>query len=206
MLSSRNSAGLQPTAGRPQILQIRQAHPDLILISPLLLLIDHEGPHPDQARSSPGQATCGPMSFIRRAARTIAPGPIGSAARGARRMYGASRQSRLFRNDQPRQLQPDVYRWPLPELQVRQEDHISVGCFATRVSTFFGDGSVPGDAGLFDARHEPATVPSTAAGAVDCLEHMYRDRRESPCHARRATTAHRQARGEPGSTTTRWRS
>ena len=40
--------------------------------------------------------------------------------------------------------------------------HIGVGCFATRVSTFFGDGSMPDDADMFDERHKPASLPRTA--------------------------------------------
>ena len=66
-----------------------------------------------------------------------------------------------------------------PHFGSDKNNHISVGCFATRVSTYLGDGSVPGDADLFDARHEPATLPSTAAGAVDCLGHMYRNLADS---------------------------
>src|SRR5215207_3630518 len=34
--------------------------------------------------------------------------------------------------------------------------HIGVGCFAIRTSAFFGDGSVPGDADMFDPRHVPS--------------------------------------------------
>jgi hypothetical protein len=52
--------------------------------------------------------------------------------------------------------------------------HISVGCFAIRVSTFFGDGTVPGDADMFDPRHQPTTLPGTATDALDYLEQMYR--------------------------------
>nr|WP_229836972.1 DinB family protein [Dactylosporangium sucinum] len=52
--------------------------------------------------------------------------------------------------------------------------HIAVGCFAIRSSAFFGDGSVPDDADMFDPRHEPADLPSTAAGGVAFLEDAYR--------------------------------
>lgn len=52
--------------------------------------------------------------------------------------------------------------------------HIGVGCFATRVSTFFGDGSVPDDADMFDPRHFPANLPGTAADGLAFLEHWYR--------------------------------
>jgi hypothetical protein len=52
--------------------------------------------------------------------------------------------------------------------------HIAVGCLWTRTSTFFGDGSVPDDAGMFDPRHEPAALPATAHEAVAFLERAYR--------------------------------
>jgi hypothetical protein len=51
--------------------------------------------------------------------------------------------------------------------------HVGVGCFATRLSTFFGDGSVPDDADMFDPRHEPAALPATAADAIAFLETNY---------------------------------
>ncbi len=51
--------------------------------------------------------------------------------------------------------------------------HIAVGCFATRASTFFGDGSVPDDATMFDPRHAPADLPANAADGVAFLERMY---------------------------------
>jgi hypothetical protein len=51
--------------------------------------------------------------------------------------------------------------------------HVAVGIFGTRASTFFGDGSVPEDANMFDPRHEPASLPDTAAGALALLEHNY---------------------------------
>ncbi|MET7397393.1 DinB family protein [Dactylosporangium sp. NPDC005572] len=52
--------------------------------------------------------------------------------------------------------------------------HIAVGCFAIRSSAFFGDGSVPDDADMFDPRHEPPDLPATAAGGVEFLEDAYR--------------------------------
>lgn len=52
--------------------------------------------------------------------------------------------------------------------------HVAVGCFAIRVSTFFGDGSVPDDANMFDPRHEPADLPATAADGIAFLETNYR--------------------------------
>jgi hypothetical protein len=51
--------------------------------------------------------------------------------------------------------------------------HIAVGCFVTRSSTFFGDGSVPADADMFDPRHVPVDLPHTAAEAVAFLDDSY---------------------------------
>jgi DinB superfamily len=51
--------------------------------------------------------------------------------------------------------------------------HIGVGCFATRASTFFGDGGVPDDAHMFDPRHVPADLPGSAAAGIAFLEHWY---------------------------------
>jgi hypothetical protein len=51
--------------------------------------------------------------------------------------------------------------------------HIGVGCFAIRASTFFGDGSVPDDADMFDPRHIPADLPGTATEGVAFLDHWY---------------------------------
>ena len=51
--------------------------------------------------------------------------------------------------------------------------HIGVGCFAVRASTFFGDGSVPDDASMFDPRHVPADLPSTADAGLAFLDHWY---------------------------------
>jgi DinB family protein len=52
-------------------------------------------------------------------------------------------------------------------------NHIAVGCFHSRASTFFGDGSVPADADMFDPRHLPASLPATAAQATDFLHRSY---------------------------------
>jgi hypothetical protein len=52
--------------------------------------------------------------------------------------------------------------------------HIAVGTFYTRASTFFGDGSVPQDADMFDPRHWPDRLPGSAAEALDLLDHAYR--------------------------------
>lgn len=52
--------------------------------------------------------------------------------------------------------------------------HVAVGCFYTRASTFFGDGSVPADADMFDPCHQPARLPATATEALEFLESSYR--------------------------------
>jgi hypothetical protein len=52
--------------------------------------------------------------------------------------------------------------------------HVAVGVFHARASTFFGDGSVPDDADMFDPRHRPAELPGTAADALALLERSYR--------------------------------
>jgi hypothetical protein len=51
--------------------------------------------------------------------------------------------------------------------------HIAVGCFATRASAFFGDGTVPAEADMFDPRHQPASLPATADAALDYLRDSY---------------------------------
>ncbi len=51
--------------------------------------------------------------------------------------------------------------------------HIAVGCFHIRSSTFFGDGSVPDDADMFDPRHRPGHVPGDADGGVAFLADAY---------------------------------
>jgi hypothetical protein len=52
--------------------------------------------------------------------------------------------------------------------------HIGATCLANRASTFFGDGSVPGDADMFDPRHVPADLPGDAEAALAFLERSYR--------------------------------
>jgi DinB superfamily len=47
--------------------------------------------------------------------------------------------------------------------------HIAVEGISTRVSAYFGDGSLPVGLGMFDERHLPS-VPGTAAEAVGLLE------------------------------------
>jgi hypothetical protein len=54
-------------------------------------------------------------------------------------------------------------------------NHIAVGGFAIRTSTFFGDGSVEDDTTMFDPRHVPVDLPGTAAEGVAFLERAYRD-------------------------------
>lgn len=51
--------------------------------------------------------------------------------------------------------------------------HIGATCLANRASTFFGDGSVPDDADMFDPRHVPSDLPGNAAQAVAFLEWAY---------------------------------
>ena len=50
--------------------------------------------------------------------------------------------------------------------------HIAVGC-ASRASTFFGDGTVPAEADMFDPRHRPASLPATADAALVYLHDSY---------------------------------
>jgi hypothetical protein len=52
--------------------------------------------------------------------------------------------------------------------------HVAVGVFYSRASTFFGDGSVPADADMFDQRHRPAALPGSAAEALELLDSSYR--------------------------------
>jgi hypothetical protein len=51
--------------------------------------------------------------------------------------------------------------------------HVATG-MATRTSTFFGDGTVPDDATMFDPRHLPADLPGTAAAGIAFVENSYR--------------------------------
>jgi hypothetical protein len=52
--------------------------------------------------------------------------------------------------------------------------HIGATCLANRASTFFGDGTVPADADMFDPRHVPADLPGDAEAALGFLERSYR--------------------------------
>ena len=52
--------------------------------------------------------------------------------------------------------------------------HIGATCLANRASTFFGDGTVPADADMFDPRHLPADLPGDAEEALRFLERSYR--------------------------------
>jgi hypothetical protein len=47
-------------------------------------------------------------------------------------------------------------------------------CLANRASTFFGDGTVPAGADMFDPRHVPADLPGDAEEALRFLERSYR--------------------------------
>ncbi|MEV4703649.1 DinB family protein [Actinoplanes sp. NPDC049316] len=49
-----------------------------------------------------------------------------------------------------------------------------MGILRKRASTFFGAGSVPEDADMFDRRHWPARLPGTASEGVELLERSYR--------------------------------
>jgi hypothetical protein len=51
--------------------------------------------------------------------------------------------------------------------------HVAVGCFHTRASTFFGDGSVPAEATMADPRHRPATLPASAVEGLELLDRSY---------------------------------
>ena len=51
--------------------------------------------------------------------------------------------------------------------------HVTIGCFHSRASTFFGDGSVPDDATMFDPRHAPSRLPGSAAEALRLLDSSY---------------------------------
>ena len=52
--------------------------------------------------------------------------------------------------------------------------HVGATCLANRASAFFGDGSLPADADMFDPRHVPADLPGGAEAAVAFLERAYR--------------------------------
>ena len=82
--------------------------------------------------------------------------------------------------------------------------HIAVGVFHTRASTFFGDGSVPADADMFDPRHQPQSLPPTAAGAVDLLRSSYEWWRDGLCRSTRRRSPARWARVGRISPSIRW--
>jgi hypothetical protein len=52
--------------------------------------------------------------------------------------------------------------------------HVGAYCLANRASAFFGDGTVPEDANMFDRRHVPADLPGSAVDAIDFLDRAYR--------------------------------
>jgi DinB superfamily len=52
--------------------------------------------------------------------------------------------------------------------------HVAGYVLGNRASAFFGDGTVPEDAGMWDARHVPQPIPGTAKDAIDYLERAYR--------------------------------
>jgi DinB superfamily len=51
--------------------------------------------------------------------------------------------------------------------------HLGAGCLANRASAFFGDGSVPVDADMFDHRHVPTALPTSATQGIAFLEQAY---------------------------------
>ena len=51
--------------------------------------------------------------------------------------------------------------------------HLGALCLANRASAFFGDGSVPDDADMFDPRHVPDDLPASAAEGIAFLELAY---------------------------------
>ena len=51
--------------------------------------------------------------------------------------------------------------------------HLGATCLANRANAFFGDGSVPADADMFDPRHVPTTLPTSAAEGIAFLEQAY---------------------------------
>lgn len=52
--------------------------------------------------------------------------------------------------------------------------HVGATIFANRASAFFGDGTVPEDADMFDQRHIPTDLPGGADKAVAFLERSYK--------------------------------
>jgi len=51
--------------------------------------------------------------------------------------------------------------------------HLGSGCLANRASAFCGDGSVPADADMFDRRHLPTALPTSAMEGIAFLEQAY---------------------------------
>ncbi len=51
--------------------------------------------------------------------------------------------------------------------------HLGATCLANRASAFFGDGTLPDDADMFDPRHVPSDLPGSAAEGIAFLEHAY---------------------------------
>ncbi len=51
--------------------------------------------------------------------------------------------------------------------------HIAGYVLGNRASAFFGDGTVPEEAGMWDPRHVPQPIPGTAADAIAYLERAY---------------------------------
>jgi hypothetical protein len=51
--------------------------------------------------------------------------------------------------------------------------HLVADCLATRTSAFFGGGTVPDDADMYDPRHRPTTLPGGAAEGIAFLEDAY---------------------------------
>ena len=83
--------------------------------------------------------------------------------------------------------------------------HITVGCFATRASTFFGDGTVASDADMFDQRHQPASLPGTAEAALTYLRDSYAWWHDGIAGMSEAELLRRPSgRGAPGSPMTPW--
>lgn len=97
--------------------------------------------------------------------------PVGGAWSLRRDADGALVPDRAPRGPDGRPAVPDPP--PFPTIAWRLA-HIGVGCFWTRADAFFGDGSVPADADMFDPRHEPAELPATAEAAIAFLDEGYR--------------------------------
>ncbi len=75
------------------------------------------------------------------------------------------------------------WQWPPPEPEpvttiAWRIVHVGSGCFANRASAFFGDGSVPDDATMFDPRHRPVDLPGNAADGLAFLHDSYQKWRD----------------------------